>query len=116
MTNASIASSVLIRRPAREVWDWLKRAGRLPGSVLSEAPGERVRFVHEGVRGWLPVGEVVGEYFLEPAAEGVRLDLTVTAPVPDGDVGVRIRSLLEGWVSGTLAARAAELSPVRHAA
>ncbi len=116
MTTASIASSVLIPRPPRDVWDSLKRSGRLPGTVLSEAPAERVRFVHEGVRGWLPVGDVVGEYVLEPAAEGVRLDLSVTALVPDGDAGLRVRSLLSGWVSGSLAARAAELSPIRPAA
>ncbi len=111
-----MASSVRIPRPAPEVWESLMRAGCLPGTVLFEVPGERVRFLHEGVRGWLPAEDVVGEYVLEPEGDGVRLDLTVTARVPDGEAGLRIRSLLEGWVSGTLAARAAELSTARTAA
>ena len=111
MTNVSLSSNVLIPRPAAEVFNWVRQEGRLPGRVLAEAAGERILFVHEGVRGWLPVGDVVGEYALEPSGDGVRVHLNVWAPVPDGDLGPKIRSLLEGWVSGTLAARATELSP-----
>lgn len=116
MTNAALSSSVLIPLPAAEIWKVLKNAGRLPGRVLAEMPGEWLRFVHEGVRGWLPVGDVIGEYQLEPAGDAVRLHLSVLAPVPDGDAGEKTRSLLEGWVSGSLAARTAELSALRRAA
>ncbi|MFI5181180.1 MAG: hypothetical protein ACHQPI_07300 [Thermoanaerobaculia bacterium] len=116
MTNASLSSDILIPRPASEVFEWVRQEGRLPGRVLAEAPGERIVFAHEGVRGWLPVGDVIGEYFLEPSGDGVRLHLNVWAPLPDGDLSPKIRSLLEGWVSGTLAARAAELSTIHRAA
>ncbi len=110
MTIASLSSDILIPRPAPEVWDWVRKADRLPGRVLAEGPGERIQFVHEGVRGWLPVGDVVGEYLLEPSEDGVRLLLNVWAPLPDGHAGEKTRDLLEGWVRGTLAARAAEIA------
>jgi len=113
---ATFESSVLIARRPADVWERVRGAGRLPGRVLGETAGEKVRFVHEGVRGWLPVGEVVGEYRLEPATDGVRLHLGVWAPVPEGAAGRKARSLLAGWVSGTLAARAAELSALVRAA
>jgi len=109
MTNVTVSSSVVVSRPASAVWESLTRTGRLPGAVLGAEPAERIRFAHEGVKGWLPVGEVVGEYRLEPSEAAVRLHLSVNAPIPDGERGEEIRRRLEGWVSGTLAARRSEL-------
>lgn len=110
------SSNVTVSRTPAAVWASLTRGGGLPGAVLATQPWEWIRFAHEGVKGWLPVGEVVGEFRLEPSAGAVRLHLSVEAPVPEGELGVQIRRRLEGWVNGTLAARARELASPRKAA
>jgi len=109
MTYVTVSSSVVVPGTVADVWQSLMRAGRLPGAVLVAEPACRIRFAHEGVKGWLPVGDVVGEFRLEASDEAVRLHLSVDAPGPEGERGEEIRRRLEGWVSGTLAARRSEL-------
>ncbi|HQR45590.1 MAG TPA: hypothetical protein PLB02_06510 [Thermoanaerobaculia bacterium] len=116
MTNVTVSASVVVPRAPEAVWASLTRGTGLPGAVLAARPSERIRFAHDGVKGWLPVGEVVGEYRLEPSADGVRLHLDVEAPLPEGELGEQIRRRLEGWVSGSLAARSRELGAPRRAA
>lgn len=101
----TVSSEANVSVPCQTLWARLSRAESVPGTITGGVEGRVVRFLHTGASGWLPVKSLSGELRLEPAGDGTRVSLSLTADVVAAGFAPVVRQRLASYVESSLAAR-----------
>lgn len=102
----SVSSETFLPFSSREVWPRLPETVDAPADALAKEEQRILWWRPTGTRGWLPVEDPTAEVRLVPEEGGTRLSFRVEARSAPELAGL-VRTRLQGYVEGVLAACAA---------